>query len=337
MSYTIIIEPSGLQIRCEEGESILDAALRNGINLHYGCRNAVCGVCKGVLLEGNVHYADFETPGISEGERRQSYALFCRAIPTSDVRIEAEHVINPATITTRTVTATVETIERLTADTILLQLRPDQEQQLEYLAGQYIDILLQDGRRRSFSIANAPSTSSALIDLHIRHNMNGDYTHYIFNEMEEKESLSIEGPFGSFYFREQSNTPIIFMAGGTGFGPIKAIIEHALAEGIARPMYLYRGARTAADLYMEDIIESWLPRSNMTYIPVLSDADSNADWRGRTGFVHEAIVEDFTDLHNYEVYSCGPPAMVKAGRSAFTGIGLAENRYYCDAFEKATD
>jgi len=336
MSYTIKIEPSGLQISCEAGESILDAALRNGINLHYGCRNAVCGVCKGVLLEGSVSYADFETPGISETERRQSFALFCRAIPTSNIRIEAEHVVNPETIAIKTVSATVETIKRLTPDIILLQLRPDQDLQIEYLAGQYIDILLQDDRRRSFSIANAPS-NSALIDLHIRHNKSGNYTHYIFNQMQEKESLSIEGPFGSFYFREQSNCPIIFMAGGTGFGPIKAIIEHALAEGIARPMYLYRGARTAADLYMEDVIESWLPRSNMTYVPVLSDAGRDSDWQGRTGLVHEAIVEDFTDLKNYEVYSCGPPAMVQAGREAFIGIGLAEDHYYCDAFEKARD
>jgi len=336
MSYTIKIEPSGLQISCQEGESILDAALRNGINLHYGCRNAVCGVCKGVLLEGSVDYADFETPGISETERRQSYALFCRAIPTSDIRIEAEHVVNPETIAIKSVIASVESITHLTPDTILLRLRPDKEQQIEFLAGQYIDILLQDGRRRSFSIANAPS-SSALIDLHIRHNKTGNYTHYIFNEMQEKESLSIEGPFGSFYFREQSSCPIIFMAGGTGFGPIKAIIEHAMAEGIVRPMYLYRGARTAEDLYMEDVIESWLPRSNMTYIPVLSEAGSDSNWQGRTGLVHEAIVKDFNDLQNYEVYSCGPPAMVRAGREAFTSIGLAENHYYCDAFEKAGD
>jgi CDP-4-dehydro-6-deoxyglucose reductase len=336
MSYKITIEPSGLQISCEEGESILEAALRNGVNLHYGCRNAVCGVCKGVLLEGSVHYADFETPGLSETERRQSFALFCRAIPNSDVRIEAEHVIDPETIPIKTLAATVETISRLAPDTILLQLRPDGDKQLEFLAGQYIDILMQDGRRRSFSIANAPSRSS-LIDLHIRHNKNGNYTHYIFNEMQENESLQIEGPFGSFYFREQSKRPIIFMAGGTGFGPIKAIIEHALAEGIARPMYLYRGARTAADLYMEDIIDTWLPQSNMTYIPVLSEAGEADGWEGRTGLVHEAIAADFDDLQNYEVYSCGPPAMVQAGRSAFIGRGLTEERYYCDAFEKAKD
>jgi len=336
MNYTITIEPSGLQIICEEGETILDAALRNGINLHYGCRNAVCGVCKGVLLEGNVDYAGFETPGISETERRQSLALFCRSIPTSDVRIEAEHVVNPETIAIKTIGATVETIKHLTQDIIFLQLKPDQEQQVEFLAGQYIDILLQDGRRRSFSIANAPSKTS-LIDLHIRHNKNGDYTHYIFNQMQEKESLQIEGPFGSFYFREQSTRPIIFMAGGTGFGPIKAIIEHALAEGIVRPMYLYRGARKAADLYMNDIIESWLPRSNLTYNPILSEAGADDEWQGRTGLVHEAIIEDFDDLQNYEVYSCGPPAMVEAGRSAFTAIGLQEDNYYCDAFEKAKD
>jgi len=336
MTYKITIEPSGIQIDCRSDESILDAALRNGINLHYGCRNAVCGVCKGVLLAGSVDYAGFDTPGLSEDDRRQSLALFCRAIPTSDIHIEAEHVDNPETIKIKNVSATVEDITRLTSDIIRLQLTPTDNQQLEYLAGQYIDILLQDGRRRSFSIANAP-TSDAHIDLHIRHNSEGDYTHYIFNEMKVNESLQIEGPFGNFYFREYSNKPIIFMAGGTGFGPIKAIIEHALAEGIVRPMYLYRGASRVEDLYMEDIIHAWLPRSNLSYIPVISDKENCTGWKGRTGWVHEAITDDFEDLESFEVYSCGPPAMVQAGHKAFTKSGLQDKHYYCDAFEKATD
>jgi len=336
MSFKVTIEPSGLQLISEGDESILDTALRHGINLHYGCRNAVCGACKGRLIEGTVHYGGFDTPGLSEEERRQSLALFCRAIPSSDVHIEAEHIMIPENIEIKNLEARVDKIERITPNIMRLQLRPTNEQRLEYLAGQYIDILLQDGRRRSFSLANAPHGSD-LIELHIRHNEDGDYTHYIFNTMQENELLRIEGPFGSFYFREKSNHPIILMAGGTGFGPIKAIIEHALNKGIARPMYLYRGARCADDLYMSDKINTWLQSSNLNYIPVLSAANVADNWAGRTGFVHQAIMEDFRDMRNYEVYSCGPPVMVEAGRSAFLNRGLPSDRYYCDAFEKATD
>lgn len=336
MSFKVTIEPSGLQLVTESGESILDAALRHGINLHYGCRNAVCGVCKGRLIEGTVTYNSFETPGLSEDDRRQSLALFCRAIPTTDVRIEAEHVISPETIQINNLEAVVDTIERLTPDIMRLQLRLLNDQRLEFLAGQYIDILLQDGRRRSFSIANAPHQQE-LIELHIRHNEQGDYTHYIFNTMQENETLSIEGPFGSFYFREDSNHPIIFMAGGTGFGPIKSIIEHALAQGVARPMYLYRGARSAGDLYMEEVIATWLQNSNLSYIPVLSAVSPADTWTGRTGLVHQAIAHDFKDLRNYEVYSCGPPVMVDAGHQAFLERGLPGDRYFCDAFVKASD
>jgi CDP-4-dehydro-6-deoxyglucose reductase len=336
MSFKITIEPSGLQLLSEPGESILDAALRHGINLHYGCRNAVCGACKGLIIEGTVFYDGFETPGLGEDERRQSLALFCRAIPTSDIRIEAEHVISPKTIKINTIAARVDKIERMTPDILCLELRLNDQKRLEFLAGQYIDILLQDGRRRSFSIANAPHMED-IIELHIRHNADGDYTHYIFNEMQENELLQIEGPFGSFYFRENSNHPIIFMAGGTGFGPIKAIIEHALAEGVARPMYLYRGARNAGDLYMNNRIMEWVQQSNLNYIPVLSAANVADNWAGRTGLVHQAITADFKDLRNYEVYSCGPPAMVEAGRTAFLERGLPGDRYFCDAFEKAVD
>jgi len=336
MSFKVTIIPSGLELEAENGESILDAALRHGINLHYGCRNAVCGVCKGHLVQGTVDYHGYETPGLSEDDRRQSLALFCRAIPTSDVLIEAEHVVSPESITIKSLAARVDKIERLANDVMRLKLKPCDNQRLEFLAGQYIDILLQDGRRRSFSIANAPHEED-IIELHIRHNKDGDYTHYIFNEMQEQEELRIEGPFGSFYFREDSHHPIILMAGGTGFGPIKAIIEHALAEGVARPMYLYRGVRNSGDLYMDELIASWLQCSNLSYIPVLSASRDTDNWTGRTGLVHQAVASDFKDLRNYEVYSCGPPAMVEAGREALLARGLPGDRYYCDAFEKATD
>lgn len=336
MTFKVTIEPSGLVMLAENNESILDAALRHGINLHYGCRNAVCGVCKGLLITGSIDYKQVETPGLSEADRRESLALFCRAIPTSDIRIRAEHVTNPDSIKIKTMDARVAKIQWLAPDVMCLQLQLNNDQRLEFLAGQYIDILLQDGRRRSFSIANAPHNDK-FIDLHIRHNKEGDYTHYIFNHMKEKEQLHIEGPFGTFYFRENSKNSIIFMAGGTGFGPIKAIIEHALAEGVTRPMYLYRGTRNPEDLYMENEIQSWLQHSNLSYIPVLSASNDKDNWSGRTGYVHQAIADDFKDLRNYEIYSCGPPAMVEAGRTALLAKGLPGDLYYCDAFEKATD
>ncbi len=226
--------------------------------------------------------------------------------------------------------------ELLAHDVVRLFLSLPDKQRMPFFSGQYIDILLDDGRRRSFSIANAPHHDE-FIELHIRHVEGGEYTDYIFNTMKEGEDLAIEGPFGSFYFREDSTRPIILMAGGTGFAPIKGIIEHAIAENVTRPVHLYWGVRAKRDLYLGGQAMLWRKKLNLTYVPVLSEPMAEDNWGGRTGFVHEAIAEDFPNLSGHDIYMCGPPVMVNAGKVRFMALGAPENRLFSDAFEFAND
>ena len=336
MSFKVIIEPDGYSFVAEPGESILEAAMHNGIHLAYGCRNAVCGSCKGTLIEGQIEYGGYEPSGLSEDEKAQGMALFCQARPTSDVRIKARIINSPENIPIKNIPTRVARKEQLSHDVIRLFLRPPGATRLQFLAGQYIDILLPDGQRRSFSIANSP-LDDELIELHIRHVEDGEFTSYLFTELKEKDILRIEGPFGQFYLREDFTTPVIYMAGGTGFAPIKGIIEYAFQESMKQPMYLYWGARSIQDLYMDALARQWSQHVNFHYIPVLSEALVEDQWTGRQGMVHEAIINDFETLHNYAVYTAGPPLMVKAGWEAFSKLGLPEQRFYSDAFTFAHD
>jgi len=310
--------------------------MHNGVHLTYVCRNAVCGSCKGIVIEGCVDYGDREPLGLTEEEKAQGYALLCQARPTSDLRIRAQVINTPDNIPIKNIPARVARKEQLSHDVIRLFLKPPGSARLQFFAGQYIDILLQDGQRRSFSIANSP-LDDELIELHIRHVEDGEFTSYLFSELKEKDILRIEGPFGQFYLRENITDPVIFMAGGTGFAPIKGIIEYAFQKGIEQTMFLYWGARTKQDLYMDTLAKQWTQQVNFHYIPVLSDALVEDQWHGRQGLVHEAIVQDFETLVNYAVYTAGAPLMVKAGWEAFSKLGLPKNRYYSDAFTFAHD
>jgi len=336
MSFKVQVMPSGLSYQLDEEESILDGALRHGINLPYGCRNAVCGACKAKLLSGKIDYKGITPTALSDEEQKSGHILFCSAIPRSDVSIEAKAVTSTSNIEIRTFTCNVHNIQRLAPDVIRLYLKLPETQRMQFFAGQYIDIILDDGRRRSFSIANAPHDDE-YIELHIRHVNRGDYTSFIFNEVKENDTLKIEGPFGDYYLRENSTRPIILMAGGTGFAPIKGIIEHAIAEGITRPIFLYWGARAKKDLYLHEMAQGWEKTINLEYRPVLSDASSEDHWQDRQGFVHEAIIKDFPILNIYEVYASGPPAMVRAGHEAFTAHGMSEEHFFSDSFEFAND
>jgi CDP-4-dehydro-6-deoxyglucose reductase len=332
MSFSVLIKPSGHSFTVEQDESVLDAALRQGYTFPYGCRNGGCGACKGKLLAGEVAYGDKRPPALSEDDIAQGLALFCQARPTSDLTVEVKEVSGPDELEIKTLPAKVVTKEFLADDVVRLFLKTPESERLQFLAGQYIDILLKDGRHRSFSIANAPH-DDALIELHIRHVDGGDFTGYVCDTLKEKDILRIEGPHGNFYLREGSKHPLIFLAGGTGFAPIKGIIEHALAEGLDQPMYLYWGVRDSKDLYLAELPHKWAKHlPNFHFIPVLSSPSGETD--ERKGNVHEAVIADFPDgFANYEVYASGPPAMVYAALDAFKAHGLPEQRYYSDAFE----
>ncbi len=336
MGFKIVISAVGKTFEAEEGESILDAALRHGVSLSYGCRNAVCGACKGKLVSGEVSYEDLEPTALSEAEKSAGMILFCGAEPRSDVTIAVDEIASSEEIAVEQYPVRVVKLDKLAPDVMRVYLKLPDSSRMQFLAGQYIDILLRDGRRRSFSLANAPH-DDALIELHIRYIDGGEFTDHVFRDMKEKEMLRIEGPLGGFFLREESPRPMIFVAGGTGFAPVKGIIEHALAENIDRPVHLYWGARAEVDLYLNELPEEWAARGLVNYVPVLSDVNETEEWQGRGGYVHQAVLDDFPDLSGYDVYAGGPPVMVSAARDAFSAQGLSEENFFYDAFEFAKD
>jgi len=318
-----------------EGETILAAALRSGRNFPYGCRNGACGSCKGKLISGKIQYGEIPLTGITEKEREAGFALFCQARPVSDLVIEVREVIGAGDLVIRKLPCRVTKIENLSHDVMRLFLKLPATEHLQFLAGQYIDILLQNDKRRSFSLANAPHDDEFL-ELHIRHYDGGLFSEFAFHKMHEKTLLRIEGPLGTFFFREESDRPIIMVAGGTGFAPIKSIIEHILANNLERTIHFYWGARGRQDLYLHGLAERWANENEaIHYIPVLSGPHKEDQWQGRTGFVHEAVLNDFPDLSGYEVYTCGPPPMVRAVQNTFAERGLAQDYIYSDSFEFA--
>lgn len=334
MSFSVKIEPSGRRFTVDENESILNAALRQGINLPYGCRDGHCGSCKARLLEGEVDYpSQLLTEALSEEERTAGVTLLCQANALSDLTLEAHMVDSSDDVVVKKLPCRVQSKRLLNHDVMEITLKLPVTERMQFLAGQYISILLPDGRHRSFSLANAPCDDQLLV-LHVRHVPGGDFTGYVFNELQEKAILRIEGPLGKFFLHDGSQRAMIFMAGGTGFAPVKSLTEHCIAEKSTRPIHIYWGARAKQDLYMDDLPRRWAQEyEHVHYTPVLSEPLESDAWKGRTGFVHQVILMDFADLSPYDVYACGPPAMVEAGHTAFIRQGMNEAHFYSDAFE----
>lgn len=334
MRHRVQIQPSGHQFYVETNETVLDAALRQGINLRYGCRNGACGACKGKLLTGDIHYEE-EPSALSSDDEEQNLVLFCGALVDSELVIEVEEVELDSAIEIKTLPCRVHEMNHLADDVMQIFIKLPAAERLQFLPGQYIDILLEDGRHRSFSIANAPHNDEFL-ELHIRLVEKGLFTPKVFNTMQNKDLLRIEGPHGSFFFHEDSNKDILLMAGGTGFAPIKGIIEHLLNEQVTRPVHLYWGVRAENDLYMNELAEKWAAeQGNINFIPVLSEAGK--DWSGRSGYVHEAILADFEDLSTFDIYACGPPAMIKSAQQSFQEKGMSQDQFFYDSFDFAKD
>ena len=331
MSFDVTLSPSGTRFTVEEGESILDAAIRLGIGLPYGCRSGSCGSCLATLIEGEVGYPDGPPPAL-ENEAADK-CLPCVAFPQSNLTLEAREVETAADIEPRSLPCRVQRVDHLAHDVVRLWLKLPEDQRLPFRAGQYLDFVLADGSKRAFSIANAPENDD-LIELHIRHVDGGRFTDWVFGQMQDKAILRIEAPHGAFVLDEESPRPWLFIAGGTGFAPIKSQIEHSFGKGSTRPMTLYWGVRSKRDLYLPDLPRQWeREHSNFRYIPVLSEPD--ADWDGRTGFVHEAVLRDIPNLADYDIYMAGPPVMVKSARDAFRAKGVGDDRMHYDSFEYA--
>lgn len=333
MTFTITTEPANHRFDVAEGETLLEAALRQNIGVPYGCRSGHCGSCIAELGSGTVDYPSGLIDALDgQGE---GACLVCQAVPTSDLVLKVHEIERSAEVEARTLPCRVAKKERLNHDVMRLYLKLPDNQRLQFFAGQYLDFILRDGRRRAFSIANAPHDDD-FIELHLRQVPDGEFTNYVFDEMQEMTILRIEAPLGTFVLREKSDRPMIFMGGGTGFAPIKGMIEHAIHVGIDRPMKLYWGARSERDLYLPELPRRWaMEHANIEYVPVLSEPD--ADWSGRTGFVHEAVAADHPELAGFDIYMSGPPVMVEAGRAAFEARGATMEHMFSDAFEYAAD
>jgi len=336
MSYKVTVLPSNRVFEVGENEYILDAALQAGLAFPYGCRGGACGACIGKIVRGE-HYYEEPPIGLCEDDTAQQLALFCKAKPKSDLEIEVKQVTSANEITVKTLPCRVVEMDKLAPDVMRLKLKLPTNERLQFLPGQYIDILLRDGRKRSFSLA-IPPHDDELLELHIRRVDNGFYTKTIFEEMKVKTLLRIEGPHGSFTVDEESNRPIIFIGGGTGFAPIKSILEHLFAENTEQEFIFYWGARNEELLYLHELVGEWQNKhDNFKYIPVLSDVSSESKWQGRTGLVHKAVTQDFSDLSSHDIYACGPPPMIEAVNDEFLNYGMDKNRFFSDAFTLAGD
>lgn len=339
MAYRVELQPSGNSFEVEEGVSILSAAHASGHPIPYSCRRGTCATCRGRILSGTVDYGEYVEAMLPEEQKAEGYALLCQAKPLSDLVVEAEELKMQAQ-EPRIVPARVHDLDMPVGDIAILHLRLPQNEQFKFIAGQYLDVLLKDGRRRSYSIANKPSVHGVIdVELHLRHSPGGAFTDHVFSDMKRREIIKFEGPLGTLFLREDSDKPIVFLVSGTGFAPIKAILEHAFAEGVDRPMALYWGGRRPEDIYMSDLAASWADKhGNFTFVPVVSNAEPGDDWSGRTGFVHQAVLEDIPDLSGHQVYACGNPQMVEGARDDFSEkAALPPDEYFADPFTTAAD
>ena len=338
MTFQVLVNPSGRQFSCDAGESILAAAIRAGVGLPYGCKNGACGSCKGKLVSGQAELGTHQERALSAAEREAGQTLFCCAMPQSDVVIEAREVLGVGDFPIKKLPSRVAKLERLTDDVMVLSLQLPATERMQFKAGQYIEFLLKDGKRRAYSMATAPH-SDELLALHIRHMPGGLFTDQLFSTLKEKDILRFEGPLGTFFLREDSEKPIVMLASGTGFAPIKAMIDHWAHQQSTRPITLYWGGRRPADLYMNALCEEWaktLP--NFRYIPVISDALPEDNWTGRTGFVHKAVMQDLQNLSDYQVYACGAPLMVEAAQRDFVAeCKLPNEEFFADSFTSEAD
>jgi CDP-4-dehydro-6-deoxyglucose reductase len=336
--YEITIASSGKTFTVNEGENILSAALRQGVMLPYSCKNGTCGSCKGMVDGGSVHYPFHPPQALEEAEREAGYALMCQAEPLEDLLIRVREIEAVRDIQVRILPARVLEKQFLSENVVKLVLCLPKSQRLQFLAGQYVDVLLSGGKRRAFSIASCPTLENE-IELHIRHVDGGDFTGWVFDELKVRDILRFEGPQGNFFVRnDQPERPMIMMGGGTGFAPLKSMIENLIEHGDRREIHLYWGARNRAELYMDELPRSWAELyEHIHYHRAVSEPEGTASDDTFSGLVHEAVAAGHPDLSGFDVYMSGPPAMIEAAKPAFLELGLPEDRLFYDSFEFGLD
>ena len=341
MAFQIVVQPSGRSFTVEGDETLLSAGIRQGLNMPYGCKDGACGSCKCKKISGEVQLGTYQTKALSDEERAQGLVLTCCATALSDVVLESKQVTSADAFPMKKMPVRIASMEKVSSDVMRIFLQLPATEVMQYHAGQYVEFLLRDGSRRAYSMANAPHTLAAdapKVELHIRHMPGGKFTDHVFGAMKEKDIQRVEGPQGSFYLREDNDAPIVLLASGTGFAPIKALMEHMQHKGITRPTRLYWGGRRPADLYMNDWVLAQLPlMPHLQYIPVVSNALPEDAWAGRTGFVHAAVLQDTPSLTAYQVYACGAPIVVDSAKRDYVASGLPEDDFFADSFTSEAD
>lgn len=335
MVWRVTLTPGGRSFEVREHETVLAAALRQGVHLPDGCRNGSCGVCRAHLAEGKVRYPHGPSLGLTAFERQAGDVLLCRAVPESDLVLDAQEVAAAANLAIKTLPCRVAEMRPLSPEVMALYLRLPPVEKLVFLPGQYIDVLLPSNHRRSFSLANPPR-DDARLEIHVGLVPGGRFSEDVFRHMRVGALLEIQGPLGVFFLREDSTQPILMVAGGTGFAPFKSMLRYLFARQPQREVALYWGARNDAGLYERAQVEEWArTQSGFRFVPVLSE-EPHAD-NARGGFVHEAVINDHAELSGFDLYLAGPPAMVRTARQTFLTRGADPERVFSDAFDYAPE
>jgi len=341
MSFQVSVQPSGRAFSVDKDETILAAGVRQGVGLPYGCKDGACGSCKCLKVSGEIQMSAYQSKALSDEELAKGMVLTCRATALSDVVLESRQVTSADAFPIRKMPVRIASMEKMSSDVMRIMLQLPSTENMQYHAGQYVEFLLRDGSRRAYSMANAPHTLVAgtpMVELHIRHMPGGKFTDHVFGAMKEKEIQRIEAPFGSFYLREDSNKPMVLLASGTGFAPIKTLLEHMQHKNIQRPARLYWGGRRPSDIYMSDWVTAQLAlMPNLQFIPVVSDALPEDHWTGRAGFVHAAVLQDIADLSGYQVYACGAPVVIESAQRDYAAHGLPAEEFFADSFTSEAD
>jgi CDP-4-dehydro-6-deoxyglucose reductase, E3 len=347
--YVVRIKPHGRTIRVRADQSVLDAALSAGLNLPHSCKSGHCSSCRARLRVGRIYYPNGRPVGLTATEEQEGHVLLCQARPLDDLELEARLIAAVDAVEIKTLPCRIERLQLLGSDVVQVWLRLPAVETLRFQPGQYLDVLLDGGRRRSFSIASPPHDSE-LIELHVRRVPEGGFTERLFRGVGTTAStgdalrvgslLRVEGPVGQFTYHGGSN-PILMVAGGTGFAPLKSMLRHILENGNAadRSIHLYWGTREVSDIYEEALILHWTRiHPNLRFTAVLSESpDTEGQPHRRFGWVHEAVLADIADLSTFDVYAAGPPAMIQAIRASFPRSGLMTDRLYFDSFDYAPD
>jgi CDP-4-dehydro-6-deoxyglucose reductase len=339
MAHTVTLHPSGHTFTCDAETSVLRAGLAAGYLLPYNCRSGVCRTCRGRVTAGSVDWGAVHPVYLTDADKAEGLALLCQAKPLSDITVQVEEMAE-GRVAPKIMPVRVLKLEKLAPDVMLIQLGTPANEPVHFKAGQYLEIEAGNGQRRSYSMANVSNSEGVRqVELHVRHMPGGLFTDRVFGRMKARELLRIEMPLGSFYLRDDSDKPMIMVASGTGFAPIKSIVEYTLQQGHRRPITLYWGGRRKVDIYMMELARQWAAEhEHITFIPVLSDATPECEWTGRTGFVHAAAMEDFPDMSGHQVYVCGAPIVVDSAQRDFVArCGLPEDEFYADSFVSAAD